>query len=60
MLVSHRLSDLMTVSDRIYVLRDGRVVANLQTTQTTEYELLRLMAGLDEARTPVSSNSEQQ
>jgi ABC-type sugar transport system ATPase subunit len=46
MLVSHRLSDLMTVTDRIYVLRDGRVVANLVTAETNEEELLRLMAGL--------------
>jgi simple sugar transport system ATP-binding protein/D-xylose transport system ATP-binding protein len=46
MLVSHRLSDLMTVTDRIYVLRDGEVVANLVTAETHEEELLRLMAGL--------------
>lgn len=58
MLVSHRLSDLMAVTNRIYVLRDGRVVANLQTTQTTEYELLRLMAGLEGDRIPASSSSE--
>jgi ABC-type sugar transport system ATPase subunit len=36
----------MTVTDRIYVLRDGRVVANLVTAETNEEELLRLMAGL--------------
>jgi ABC-type sugar transport system ATPase subunit len=45
-LVSHRLSDLLTVTDRIYVLRNGEIVADLQTTQTDEHELLRLMAGL--------------
>ena len=45
-LVSHRLSDLLTVTDRIYVLRNGEIVAELQTAQTDEDELLRLMAGL--------------
>ena len=46
MLVSHRLSDLISVTDRIYVLRNGQVVGNLQTATTSEEELLRLMAGL--------------
>ena len=49
-LVSHRLSDLMTVTDRIYVLRNGEIVANLETAQTHEDELLRLMAGLGATR----------
>jgi ABC-type sugar transport system ATPase subunit len=46
MLVSHRLSDLLDVTDRIYVLRNGEVVADLVTAETDEEELLRLMAGL--------------
>jgi ABC-type sugar transport system ATPase subunit len=45
-LVSHRLSDLMAVTDRIYVLRNGELVAELITSGTDEEELLRLMAGL--------------
>jgi ABC-type sugar transport system ATPase subunit len=46
MLVSHRLSDLLDVTDRIYVLRNGEIVADLVTSETDEEELLRLMAGL--------------
>jgi ABC-type sugar transport system ATPase subunit len=46
MLVSHRLGDLLDVTDRIYVLRNGQVVADLVTSETDEEELLRLMAGL--------------
>jgi simple sugar transport system ATP-binding protein/D-xylose transport system ATP-binding protein len=46
MLVSHRLSDLLTTSDRIYVLRRGRIVAEVRTKETSEGELLHLMAGL--------------
>ncbi len=45
-LVSHRLSDLINVTDRICVLRNGRVVANLETRSTSEHELLTSMAGL--------------
>lgn len=40
----------MTVTDRIYVLRNGEIVANLETAQTHEDELLRLMAGLGATR----------
>jgi ABC-type sugar transport system ATPase subunit len=46
MLVSHRLSDLMETTTRIYVLRLGRIVAELRTADTSEEELLHLMAGL--------------
>ncbi len=46
MLVSHRLSDLLAVTDRICVLRRGEVVANLRTADTNEEELLHLMAGI--------------
>jgi ABC-type sugar transport system ATPase subunit len=45
-LVSHRLSDLLETTTRVYVLRHGRIVAELVTAKTTEDELLRLMAGL--------------
>lgn len=46
MLVSHRLNDVLSVTDRIYVLRNGEVVANLRTAETDEERLLRLMAGI--------------
>jgi ABC-type sugar transport system ATPase subunit len=46
MLVSHRLSDLLETTSRVYVLRHGRIAAELVTSETSEEELLRLMAGL--------------
>jgi simple sugar transport system ATP-binding protein/D-xylose transport system ATP-binding protein len=46
MLVSHRLSDLISTTDRIYVLRAGEIVAELRTGETDEENLLRVMAGL--------------
>lgn len=48
MLVSHRLSDLLYATSRIYVMRHGRIVAELKTADATEERLLSLMAGFDE------------
>jgi ABC-type sugar transport system ATPase subunit len=47
MLVSHRLSDLLETTNRIYVLRHGSICAEVRTAEATEEQLLRLMAGLD-------------
>ncbi len=48
MIVSHRLSDLIETSNRIYVVGRGAMVNELKTSETTEHALLRAMAGLDE------------
>jgi len=47
MLVSHRLSDLLETTDRIYILRRGTIVSELKTAETSEEEILHAMAGLD-------------
>ena len=43
--VSHRLSEVLAVSDRLYVLKDGRLVADLATAGTSERRLHALMVG---------------
>ena len=43
--VSHRLDEIFTVADRVTVLRDGRKVATLDTRETSQAELVRLMIG---------------
>jgi ABC-type uncharacterized transport system ATPase subunit len=43
--ISHKLDEVMAVSDRITVLRQGRVEATLETAQTNKRELARLMVG---------------
>jgi ABC-type sugar transport system ATPase subunit len=43
--VSHRLKEVMAISDRVVVLKDGQVTANLTTAQTTEDEIIRHMVG---------------
>lgn len=43
--VSHRLGEVLSISDVIYVLRDGRVVASVDPARTDERMLHRLMVG---------------
>jgi ribose transport system ATP-binding protein len=43
--VSHRLSELLEFSDRIYVIKDGVVVAQPAPEETSEAELHHLMVG---------------
>jgi simple sugar transport system ATP-binding protein/D-xylose transport system ATP-binding protein len=49
MLVSHRLSDLIETTDRIYILRRGTITHELVTARTDETEILHAMAGIGEA-----------
>ena len=43
--VSHRLDEVMAISDRAAVMRDGRLVAVRPTAQTDESELVSLIVG---------------
>jgi len=43
--ITHKLSEVMTVSDRVTVMRQGRVIANLVTSQTNPKELAEKMIG---------------
>ena len=43
--ISHRMDEIMDLSDRVTIMRDGRVVATLVTAQTTQKEIISLMVG---------------
>ena len=43
--VSHRLDEVMAISDRAAVMRDGKLVAVRDTSATTESELVGLIVG---------------
>jgi general nucleoside transport system ATP-binding protein len=43
--ISHKLDEAMKISDRITVLRDGRVVDSVNTSDTNTSELARMMVG---------------
>jgi ABC-type sugar transport system ATPase subunit len=44
-LISHRLNDVLSVTDRIVVLRHGRADANLVTSATTMNEVVSRIVG---------------
>lgn len=48
-LISHKLNEIMAVSDRVTVLRDGEVCADVKTRETTQEELAKLMVGREAA-----------
>jgi simple sugar transport system ATP-binding protein len=43
--ISHKLEEVMEISDRVTVIRGGRVVETLDTSSTTKEELARRMVG---------------
>jgi ABC-type uncharacterized transport system ATPase subunit len=43
--ISHKLQEVMAVSDRVVVLRAGKVVADVNTAATTPSQLAELMVG---------------
>lgn len=43
--VSHRLQEVLTLSDRIYILKDGRLTKELYPENTTEDEIVMNMVG---------------
>ncbi len=45
--IAHKLSEIMELSDRVTVLRAGRSVATVKTSETSPPELARLMVGQD-------------
>jgi general nucleoside transport system ATP-binding protein len=45
--ITHRLEEVMAVSERVTVLRRGHVVATVDTASTSEAELARMMVGRD-------------
>ena len=44
-IITHKLQEVMNVSDRVYVMRQGKVVAERMTAQTNIEELAFLMVG---------------
>ncbi|MFQ5855055.1 MAG: ABC transporter ATP-binding protein [Anaerolineae bacterium] len=43
--ISHKLNEVLRITDRVTVLRDGRVVGTRPTAETTAGELARMMVG---------------
>jgi simple sugar transport system ATP-binding protein len=43
--ITHKLKEVMEISDRVTVLRDGRVINKIKTESTNTRELARMMVG---------------
>jgi simple sugar transport system ATP-binding protein len=46
-IITHKLSEVLAISDDVTVMRDGRVVGHVETARTNAAELARLMVGRD-------------
>jgi ribose transport system ATP-binding protein len=57
-IVTHRIAELIRISDRATVLRDGRDVGVLEKKDITEKNLLRLMTGKNETHAISQSEAE--
>jgi ABC-type uncharacterized transport system ATPase subunit len=44
-IITHKLSEVLAISDDVTVMRDGRVVGNVRTSETNAAELARMMVG---------------
>src|SRR5918911_4976527 len=46
-IITHKLSEVLAISDDVTVMRDGRVVGRVKTKETSAAELARMMVGRD-------------
>ncbi len=44
-IITHKLNEVMEISDRVAILRKGEHIATVKTSETTEQELTELMVG---------------
>ena len=44
-IITHKLAEVLAISDEVTVMRDGRVVGRVQTSETNAAELARMMVG---------------
>jgi simple sugar transport system ATP-binding protein len=61
-LITHKLKEVLAITDRIAVLRRGQMVGEVRTAETTAEELARMMIGEElkiEGRRPVELSTEE-
>ncbi len=46
-IITHKLAEVLSISDDVTVMRDGKVVGRVKTNETSAAELARLMVGRD-------------
>ncbi len=45
--ISHKLSEIFEITDRVIVLRDGKLIGTKRTDETNRAELIKMMVGRD-------------
>ena len=58
-IISHNLEQVMRLSDRIWVMRAGRVVAGMPTGQASKEDVIGMITGLHDDLTERSEHTEQ-
>ena len=46
-IITHKLEEVLAISDEVTVMRDGKVVGNVQTSETNAQQLARMIVGRD-------------
>jgi len=46
-IITHKLEEVLAISDDVTVMRDGRVVGNVKTSETSAKDLARMIVGRD-------------
>jgi ABC-type uncharacterized transport system ATPase subunit len=46
-IITHKLEEVLAISDEVTVMRDGKVVVNVQTSDTNAQQLARMIVGRD-------------
>ena len=46
-IITHKLEEVLAISDNVTVMRDGRVVGNVKTSETNVKDLARMIVGRD-------------
>ncbi|NOT47258.1 MAG: ABC transporter ATP-binding protein [Acidobacteria bacterium] len=46
-IITHKLDEVLAISDEVTVMRDGRTVGNVRTAETSAKELARMIVGRD-------------
>lgn len=44
-IITHKLAEVLAISDNVTVMRDGKAVGNVKTSETNKAELARMMVG---------------
>lgn len=57
--ISHKLNEVMSITNRVTVLRNGQVVDTVHTTETSPAQLARMMVGRETLGLPRAAESHQ-